>query len=77
MGNTAKNKPQLIKFLQLNLNRCRAAHELLELTIVDKEIYIVIGQEPNKNCAKKYFCDSNCDIFLALGPNVKAINYGS
>lgn len=62
--------------MQINLNRCRAAHDLLEQTVSEREIDIVIGQEPNKNRANKYICDKNCDIFIVLGPNVNVINHG-
>src|SRR5438045_3678178 len=36
-----------LKCLQINLNRSRAAHDLLESSIVDRGVDVVLASEPN------------------------------
>jgi len=55
-----------IRFMQLNLNRAKTAHDLLQKTVVDQDIDIVIGQEPNQRLSSKFICDTNCDSFIFL-----------
>jgi hypothetical protein len=43
----------VIKVLQTNLNRSRAAHQLLHKTIQEEEIDVVTISEPNKLIATK------------------------
>lgn len=55
-----------IRFLQLNMNRARMAHDLLEKYVRENKIDIIIGQEPNQRVATKFICDKNCDCFIYL-----------
>lgn len=55
-----------IRFLQLNMNRARMAHDLLEKYVRENKIDIVIGQEPNQRLATKFICDKNCDCCIYL-----------
>ena len=59
-----------IKVLQINLDRCRAAHALLEQTIKELEIDIVLMSEPNKAIAtnKKlsWFLDDRIDAAVQI-----------
>lgn len=70
------NSNGTIRFLQINLNRCRAAHDLLWKTVDDENIDVVIGQEPNKTlfCDKSSICDKNCDSFLIVNKKFSVIN---
>lgn len=54
----------MIRVLQGNMNRCRAAMELLEQTILDNKVDLVIIAEPNKNMAKRgrWISDSESDV---------------
>lgn len=52
------------KCLQVNLNRCITAQDLLIQRIKEEGTDIVIGQEPNKARSKNFFCDIHCDSFI-------------
>ena len=41
-----------MEFLQINLNHCKAAHDLLEATIRQRNVDIIILSEANKNRIK-------------------------
>lgn len=41
-----------LKILQINVSRCRAAHDLLNQVAIEREIDIILLSEPNKNAAK-------------------------
>lgn len=55
-----------LKFLQVNMNRCRAAHDLLFKTVQEKNVNIILGQEPNKSLCNRFICDTNCDSFIYI-----------
>lgn len=55
---------QKLKFLQVNLNRCKAAQDLMFQTTKELGIDIILGQEPNRSKSKNLLCDINCDTFI-------------
>lgn len=64
----------MLKFIQINLNRCRAAHDLLYATILKKDIDIVMAQEPNKKrAANRELCDNDCDTFIYINNKLSVI----
>ncbi|KAH1029328.1 hypothetical protein HUJ05_002587 [Dendroctonus ponderosae] len=56
------------KFMQVNLNRSRMAHDLLFRTVYERGNDVIIGQEPNKKLAlaSGLVCDINCDCFVSV-----------
>lgn len=56
------------------MNRCRAAHDLLNKTIQQDRIDVVIGCEPNKKCDNSIFCDTKCDTFLYIDNKYSVLN---
>ena len=56
----------MFKVIQINLNRCRAAHDLLEQTIRKWEIDIVLASEPNKKRAAGNEWTTNADKSTAI-----------
>ena len=42
------NKTKMLRFLQVNLNRCRTAQDLLAQGAHEKKIDVIILSEPNK-----------------------------
>lgn len=48
------------------MNRCRAAHDLLFKTVQEKDVNIILGQEPNKSLCNRFICDTNCDSFIYI-----------
>lgn len=57
-----------ISFLQINLNRCIIAHDLLDKYSYDNNIDIVLVSEPNKNIAsnRQYLTDENIDTAIII-----------
>jgi transcriptional regulatory protein LevR len=65
-GGLAQKK--MIKLLQTNLNRSRAAHQLLHKTIQEEEIDVVTISEPNKLIATKerWYMDAEKDVAVKV-----------
>ena len=65
---TKKGERKLLKVLQVNLNRCRVAHDLLEVTVAEWKIDICIISEPNRDLAAKenWLVDENVDVAIWL-----------
>ncbi|KAH1006087.1 hypothetical protein HUJ05_006856 [Dendroctonus ponderosae] len=60
---------------EVNLNRCRAAHDLVARTTSEEIIDVVIGQEPNLN-QRMDFSDTNGDCFINVDNRHKVIDCG-
>jgi endonuclease/exonuclease/phosphatase family metal-dependent hydrolase len=65
-GGLAQKK--MIKLLQTNLNRSRAAHQLLHKTIQEEEIDVVTISKPNKLIATKerWYMDAEKDVAVKV-----------
>ena len=57
-----------IRIIQININRCKAAHGLLEQFIKEKRIDLVVIIEPNKRIATSsdYIVDNNVDVAIKV-----------
>lgn len=57
-----------MKVLQINLNRCRGAHDLLEVSTIQKEVDICLLSEPNKAIAdkRKWHADERTDAAISI-----------
>ncbi|ERL83462.1 hypothetical protein D910_00454 [Dendroctonus ponderosae] len=60
---------------QINLNRCRIAHDLLERITKDDKINVVIGQEPYGKSLIDYH-DDNRDSFINVDNKYKVLKSG-
>lgn len=70
----------MISILQINLDRSVAAHDLVDITVVDKKIDIVLISEPNKNHVVKggWFMDKNRDSAIKVyNKKIKVYDAGS
>lgn len=56
---------EMISFLQINLNRCKVAHDLLRQTATNKKVDIIIISEQNRNEAGRY-SDVKGDAAIAV-----------
>lgn len=65
MDNEAEKRKPKVKILQINLNKCRAAQELLEHSAMDKEYDIVIISEPYR-IKEFWFADQQGDAAIWL-----------
>ncbi|KYB24771.1 Putative 115 kDa protein in type-1 retrotransposable element R1DM-like Protein [Tribolium castaneum] len=63
-----------IRFMQLNMNRCAAAHDLANKIMQEERIDILLGQEPNSKKAQRLICDTNCGSFIVMGNEVSYNN---
>ncbi|KAJ8939473.1 hypothetical protein NQ318_022527 [Aromia moschata] len=56
------------KILQINVDRVRAAHDMLDQNVKDKDIDIVIVAEPNKKITKNkcWLTDNNTDAAIGI-----------
>lgn len=66
-----------LNIIQLNVNRCRAAHDLLFKQIEEERIHLVIGQEPNKKLlsnSKSSFCDNLYDSLFSICDSIPVID---
>ena len=66
----------MIKVLQINLNRCRAAHALLERTSGERRIDVCLLSEPNKAIARGkpgWITDAEGDTAIYTGGKAQAI----
>lgn len=54
----------MLKFLQLNLNRCHATHDLLTQSAREEKIDVILGQEPNKRRTGNSYCDIDKDCLI-------------
>lgn len=64
----------ILSFLQINFNRCKLAHDLVDKYTSDHNIDIVLMSEPNKNIThnRHYLHDTNTDAAICLlGNRVK------
>lgn len=65
----------MLKFLQINVNRSHAAHDLLKQEVRENKIDVIIGQEPNKSRAAIAYCDIDIDSFIiCVNRNLTVIN---
>ncbi|XP_066157699.1 uncharacterized protein [Euwallacea fornicatus] len=55
-----------VSILQLNFNRCRAAHDLIDAYITDNKIDVVLGCEPNGNAINLDLVDRFKDCFVRI-----------
>ncbi|ENN71802.1 hypothetical protein YQE_11536, partial [Dendroctonus ponderosae] len=62
--------------LQINLNRCRIAHDLIERTIANENITVTIDQEPYGK-SRIEFHDANRDSFINVDNKHDVIKSGS
>lgn len=58
-----------MKFLQANLNRCKAAQELLHQTVREKEIDVLIVTEPNKKIVSNWHVDQKTNAVTRICNN--------
>ncbi|XP_048525072.1 uncharacterized protein LOC125505391 [Dendroctonus ponderosae] len=65
-----------ITILQINLNRCRIAHDLMERTIAEKNIIVTLGQEPYGK-GRTDFHDVKGDSFINVDNEHEVIKSGS
>lgn len=68
-----------MKLIQVNLNRCRAAHDLLDQVIVEEEADVVVVSEPNVTIAERrgWYVDTNSDAAVAISkktPKTRVVN---
>lgn len=66
-----------LSFLQINLNRCKIAHNLLEKYSAEQNFDIILVSEPNKNIARtqtKILMDENIDAGICIIGNKVKIN---
>lgn len=68
------NQKSELKIIQINLNRCKAAHDLLQAKLTTEEIDIVIGQKPNQNYLVSCISDNNRDCFIKIDRKLKILN---
>lgn len=61
--------------IQLNINRCRVAQDLLQKTASELRANIVMGQEPNKQKTEEYNSDIEKDTCIWINGNVTATKY--
>lgn len=71
---TPVQESKLWKVAQINLNRCRVAHDLLDAKILKGELDIVLGQEPNLNLLRHCVGDKNGDCFITVDDRIKVVN---
>lgn len=62
-----------LKIMQLNVNRCRAAHDMLYTDTMREGIDVILGQEPNKKLCDKYLCDLDCDTFIYTSDKINVV----
>lgn len=70
----------MTRFLQINVDRRRAAHELLFQTAAREKIDLILINEPNKKMTtrKPWYVDDNTDAcIIRANPNVKIFGWGS
>lgn len=67
MANEDKKRTAYVKILQINLNRCRAAQELLEHSAMDRNFDIVLISEPYR-IKDFWFSDQQGDAAIWLTP---------
>lgn len=53
-----------MKLIQLNVNRSKASHDNIHQIMCEQNIDIILGQEPNREIAKKHHSDENLDSFI-------------
>lgn len=58
--------------LQVNLNRCHIAHDLLDVRIREYELDVVIASEPNNKRAGANWVRDSCDGDAAIFLNSKS-----
>lgn len=56
-----------MKILQINLNRCRVAHDLLYHTAKEKEIDLCLVSEPNENITKEWGGHRDAKVWIVSG----------
>ncbi|XP_056647428.1 uncharacterized protein LOC130452134, partial [Diorhabda sublineata] len=64
-----------LRVAQLNMNRCRAAHDLMTKEISEGLIDVILGQEPNRKIEFKDYCDIDCDSFINLNKKIPVITH--
>lgn len=52
--------------LQVNLNRCHIAHDLLEVRVREHQVDVVIASEPNNKRAGADWVRDSCDGDVAI-----------
>lgn len=69
----------MIKMLQINVDRRRAAQDLVFQTATTEKADLILVPEPNKTWAAKngYFIDESMDAcIIKMNPNIKIIGWG-
>lgn len=70
----------MIRFLQVNLERSPAAHDLAVTTMTENSIDIILASEPNKNIILNggWFMDKKRDSAIKMhNKNIKVYDAGS
>jgi len=60
-------KMRSLNILQINLNRSRAAHDLLENSVAEQKIDVVLVSEPNCRLAQLWITDDLKDVGIRIG----------
>ncbi|XP_018574610.1 uncharacterized protein LOC108913533 [Anoplophora glabripennis] len=69
----------MLSFIQINVDRCRAAHDNLAQTTQERQIDIVLVSEPNRALASKsgWYLDSESDACIIVrNRNLKVTSWG-
>lgn len=79
-GRDSSRRLATLKILQVNVNRCRFAHDLLHVALERENIDIALLQEPNKGIAGTSlpYKDSDCDVgILVSSKQIEILGKGS